>query len=353
MSETRRLGQTDIRVPTLALGTMTWGEQNSEQEGHAQLDYALDQGINFLDTAESYSIPPRAETQGSTERIIGTWLKSRANRDKVILATKVAGRNNNSWLRPGDDTPQLDRKNIHYAIDQSLKRLQTDYVDLYQLHSPDRALPLFEASGTTFKPKSGSDTQEIPIEETLDALAELVKLGKVRHVGVSNETAWGTGRFVQASDANPALPRVVSIQNAYNLINRTYEIGLAELGYREEVGLLAYSPLAQGFLTGKYRNGARPEGARLTLFNRGGRYQKPGVEEAVEAYLALAAEHGLDPAQLALAFVISRPFVTSAIIGATNLDQLKVNIDARNVEITPELEAAIDAIHQLHSNPAP
>lgn len=353
MSELRKLGRTDIRVPSICLGTMTWGEQNTEAEGHAQLDYALDRGVNFLDTAESYSIPPKPETQGSTERIIGTWLKARGNRDKVILATKVAGRNNNTWLREGGQTPQLDRKNIHYAIDQSLKRLQTDYVDLYQLHSPDRSLPLFDASGTTFKPKSGSDTPEISIEETLDALADLVKAGKVRHVGVSNETAWGTGRFVQAAEANAGLPRIVSIQNAYNLINRTYEIGLAELGYREDVGLLAYSPLAQGFLTGKYRNGARPEGARLTLFNRGARYQKPGVEEAVEAYFALAAEHGLDPAQLALAFVISRPFVTSAIIGATNLEQLKADIDARDVTITPEIEAAIDAIHQVRSNPAP
>lgn len=353
MTELRRLGRTDLRVPNICLGSMTWGEQNTEAEGHAQLDYAFDHGINFIDTAESYSIPPKPETQGSTERIIGSWLKARGNRDKVILATKVAGRNNNAWLREGGETPQLDRKNIHYAIDRSLQRLQTDYVDLYQLHSPDRALPLFEASGTTFKPKSGSATPEIPIEETLDALADLVRAGKVRHVGVSNETAWGTGRFVQAAEVNPALPRVVSIQNAYNLINRTFEIGLAELGYRENVGLLAYSPLAQGFLTGKYRHGARPEGARLTLFNRGGRYQKPGVAEAVEAYVALAAQHGLDPAQLALAFVISRPFVTSAIIGATNLDQLKSDIAAREVQITPELETAIDAIHQVHSNPAP
>ncbi|MCE7796460.1 NADP(H)-dependent aldo-keto reductase [Sphingobium sufflavum] len=352
MTELRRLGRTDIKVPPIALGTMTWGEQNSEAEGHAQLDYALDRGINFIDTAESYSIPPRAETQGSTERIIGSWLKARGNRDKVILATKVAGRNNNSYLRP-EGTPQLDRKNIHYAIDQSLKRLQTDYVDLYQLHSPDRSLPLFAASGTTFKPKSNSDTHEIPIEETLDALADLVKQGKVRHVGVSNETAWGTGRFVHAADSNAALPRVASIQNAYNLLNRTFEIGLAEIAHREDVGLLAYSPLAQGFLTGKYRDGARPEKARLTLFDRGQRYQKPGVAEAVEAYLALAAEHGLDPAQFAIAFVASRPFVTSAIIGATTLEQLKTDIDSLDLTITPELEDAIDAIHQLHSNPAP
>ena len=353
MTDLRRLGRTDIHVPALTLGTMTWGEQNSEAEGHAQLDYAFERGINFLDTAESYAIPPRAETQGSTERIIGTWLKSRANRDKVVLATKVVGRSVSTYLRPNEKTPQLDRKNIHYAIDQSLQRLQTDYVDLYQLHWPDRALPLFEANSTTFTPRDDGGNAEIPIEETLDALADLVKAGKVRHVGVSNETAWGTTRFLAASESNRALPRIVSIQNAYNLINRTFEIGLGEIAWKENVGLLAYSPLAQGFLTGKYRGGARPAGARLTLFDRGGRYQKPGVAEAVDAYLALAKDHGLDPAQLAIAFVASRPFVTSAIIGATSLEQLKTNIDALDVTITPELEAAINAIHQVHANPAP
>lgn len=353
MTGLRRLGRTDLYVPAITLGTMTWGQQNTEAQAHTQLDYAFEQGINFLDTAESYSIPPRAETQGSTERIIGTWLTKRRNRDRVILATKIAGRSNNTYLRPGEETPQLDRKNIHYAIDQSLQRLQTDYVDLYQLHWPDRALPLFEANSTTFTPRSDDNAAEIEIEETLDALAELVKAGKVRHVGVSNETAWGTSRFIQAAESNTMFPRIVSIQNAYSLINRTFEIGLAEIAWRENVGLLAYSPLAQGFLTGKYQNGARPAGVRLTLFDRGQRYQKPGVAEAVDAYLALAAEHGLNPAQLAIAFVASRPFVTSAIIGATTLDQLKVDIDALNVVITPELEVAINAIHQRYGNPAP
>jgi aryl-alcohol dehydrogenase-like predicted oxidoreductase len=352
MSELRQLGRTDIKVSALALGTMTWGEQNSEAEGHAQLDYAIDQGINLIDAAEIYPIPPRAATQGETERIIGTWLKARRNRDRVVIATKVSGRSDNDYLRPGRDTPQLDRKNIHYAMDQSLKRLQTDYVDLYQLHSPDRPVPLFGVNGTTYKP-ANRGAPEVPIEETLDALADLVRQGKARHVGVSNETAWGTMRFVQASERQPALPRIVSIQNAYNLINRTFEIGLAEIAEREGVGLLAYSPLAQGFLTGKYQGGARPPGARLTLFDRGQRYEKPGVPEAIDAYLAIAREHGLDAAQLAIAFVLSRSFVTSAIIGATNLEQLKTDIGARELRITPELEDAIDAVHQLHSNPAP
>jgi hypothetical protein len=351
MSITRKLGRTDIKVSAIALGSMTWGEQNTEDEGHAQLDLAFDRGINLVDAAEIYPIPPRAETQGRTEEILGTWLKARANRDKVVLATKVSGRTNNAWLRPDGETPKLDRKNIHYAVEQSLRRLQTDYIDLYQLHSPDRVVPLFGDGGTTFVPGKGAE--EIAIEETLDALGELVTAGKVRHIGLSNETAWGTARFVSAAEANGALPRVVSIQNAYSLINRTFEIGLAEIAVREDVGLLAYSPLGQGFLTGKYQHGAKPAGARLTLYDRGQRYQKPGVEAAIDAYLKLAAEHGLDPSQLAIAFVLSRPFVTSAIIGATTLEQLETNLGALDVTITPELAQAIDAIHQVHSNPAP
>lgn len=352
MSVLRKLGRTDIHVSPLTLGTMTWGEQNTEAEGHAQLDLAVDRGINLIDAAEIYPIPPRAETQGRTEQILGNWLKARGNRDRLVIATKVSGRSNSTWLRPGGETPKLDRTNIHYAVDQSLRRLQTDYIDLYQLHFPDRPVPLFGAGGTTFQP-ARDGTEEIAIEETLEALGELVSAGKVRHVGLSNETAWGTSRFLQAAQANGALPRVVSIQNAYNLINRTFEIGLAEIAHREDVGLLAYSPLGQGYLTGKYQRGARPAGARTTLFNRGQRYEKPGVEEAIDAYLALAAEHGIHPAQLAIAFVASRSFVTSTIIGATTLEQLETAIGALEVSITPELEEAIDAIHQVHSNPAP
>ena len=351
MTDTRKLGRTGIAVSPIALGTMTFGEQNTEAEGHAQLDVALDRGINLLDAAEIYPIPPRAETQGRTEEIIGTWLKARGSRDRVILATKVSGRSANPYLRPGDQTPKLDRKNIHYAVDQSLRRLQTDYIDLYQLHAPDRAVPLFGSGDNVFTRERHAE--EIAIEETLEALGELVQAGKIRHVGVSNETAWGTSRFVHAAEVNPDLPRVASIQNAYNLINRTFEIGLAEIADREDVGLLAYSPLGQGFLTGKYQAGARPPKARLTLYDRGQRYQKPNVEEAVDAYLKLAADHGLDPSQLAIAFVISRSFVTSAIIGATTLEQLQTNLGSLDVKITPDLEVAINAVHQRYSNPAP
>jgi aryl-alcohol dehydrogenase-like predicted oxidoreductase len=351
VAEYRQLGRTDIHVSSICLGTMTWGQQNSEAEGHAQLDQALDQGINFIDTAEMYSIPPKAETQGSTERIIGTWLKARGGRDKIVLASKVSGRSSSSYIRPGGKGARLDRQNIEFAIDASLRRLQTDYLDLYQLHWPDRAVSLFGAGGTVYR-KPDADATEVPIEETLGVLGDLVALGKLRHVGLSNETAWGTMRFVQTAEAGHG-PRVVSIQNAYSLINRTFEIGLAEIATREDVGLLAYSPLAQGYLTGKYQRGARPPGARTTLFERGQRYEKPGVETAIDAYLALAQDVGLDAATLALAFVTSRSFVTSNIIGATSLAQLDVILKSQDVVITPEIEVRIDAIHQLHGNPAP
>jgi aryl-alcohol dehydrogenase-like predicted oxidoreductase len=346
--ERRKLGRTDLEVSAICLGTMTWGQQNTEAEGHAQMDYALDQGINFFDTAEMYPIPPKAETQGLTEKFIGTWFASRKRRDKIILASKVSGRGEATWFR-GEPT-RLDRKNIHAAVEASLKRLQTDYIDLYQLHWPDRPMNLFAAQTTTYNQKPMP--LENPIEETVEILGELVKAGKIRHIGLSNETAWGTMRFAHAADAGKG-PRVVSIQNAYNLLNRTFEIGLAEIALREEIGLLAYSPLAQGYLTGKYQNGARPAGARTTLFERGQRYEKPSAEAATNAYLALAKEFGLDPAQLALAFVTSRPFVTSNIIGATTLDQLKVDIASINVQIPADLEKRIDAIHQIHSNPCP
>lgn len=329
---------------------MTWGQQNSEDEGREQMDYALAQGVNFIDTAEIYSIPPRRETQGSTERIIGSWLAARKNRDKVIIATKVAGRGESDWLREDGAGTVLDRKNIHAAIDGSLKRLRTDYVDLYQLHWPDRSLPLWGAGGTTYR--RPSSRAEVPVEETLAALNELVTAGKARHIGLSNETPWGVARFLRASELGHG-PRIVSIQNAYNLINRTYEMGLAEFAAREQVGLLAYSPLAQGYLTGKYQGGARPPGARSTLFERGQRYEKPGVEAAIDAYLALARDLGLDPSQLAIAYVTSRPFVTSNIIGATTMAQLKADLDSVRVKITQEIERRIDDIHQLHSNPAP
>ncbi|MCX5494309.1 aldo/keto reductase [Kaistia dalseonensis] len=348
--EYRSLGRTDIKVSAICLGTMTYGQQNTEAEGHEQLDYALDQGINFLDTAELYSIPPRAETQGSTERIIGTWLKARGNRDKVIIASKVVGRTAQEWFRGGRPS-KLVRDDIRHAIEGNLKRLQTDYIDVYQLHWPDRTVTQWGSNPTVYRlPAPAAD--EVPIEETLAALDELVKEGKIRHVGLSNESAWGTMRFLSAAEAGEG-PRVVSIQNAYNLLNRTYEVNLAEVTMREQVGLLAYSPLAQGYLSGKYQKGARPEGARTTLFKRGDRYETPGAEEAIEAYLTIAREAGIDPSQLALAFVTSRPFVTSNIIGATTMTQLKADIASQELVITPELEAKIDAVHQWRGNPCP
>ncbi|MBM3576163.1 MAG: aldo/keto reductase [Alphaproteobacteria bacterium] len=348
--EYRKLRNTDLSVSAICLGSMTWGQQNSEAEGHAQLDYALDCGVNFVDTAEIYSIPPRRETQGATERIIGSWLAARKNRDKVIIATKVAGRGDANWLRPGDAGTVLDAKNIGYAVEGSLKRLKTDYIDLYQLHWPDRSLPLWGAGGTTYRRPTRRG--EVPIEETLEALARLVEAGKVRHIGLSNETPWGVARFLRAAELGHG-PRVVSIQNAYNLVNRTFEMGLAEFAERDHVGLLAYSPLAQGYLTGKYQGGARPAGARTTLFERAQRYEKPEVEQAVDAYLNLARDLGVDPAQLAIAFVTSRPFVTSNIIGATTMEQLKTDLASMEFRVTSEIERRIDAIHALHSNPAP
>ena len=350
MAEYRPLGRTDIRVSAICLGTMTWGQQNTEAEGHAQMDMALDRGINFFDTAEMYSIPPRAETQGSTERIIGTWFKSRGTRDRVVLASKVSGRSTAAWIRPDGKGARLDRANIAYAVEQSLKRLQTDYIDLYQLHWPDRPMDLFGGGGNVFRAHQPVD--EVPIEETLGALQDLVVAGKIRHVGLSNETAWGTMRFVQAAEAGHG-PRVVSIQNVYNLVSRTFETGLAEVAVREQVGLLAYSPLGQGYLTGKYQGGARPAGARTTLFERGQRYEKPGVAEAIDAYVALARELDMDPVTLALAFVTTRPFVTSNIIGATSLPQLQLALDSEAVRVTPEVEARINALFQLHGSPAP
>lgn len=345
----RELGRTGLMVSEICLGTMTFGQQNTEAEGHAQLDMALERGINFIDTAELYSIPPRAETQGATEAIIGSWLGQRGGRDKILLASKVVGRGTSPWFRPDGGETRLTPRQIRYALENSLRRLGTEYLDLYQLHWPDRKLGLFGEGGTTFTAVSEHD--EVPLEETLGVLGDLVAEGKIRHFGVSNETAWGVAKCLAC--AHEGAPRVASIQNAYNLLNRTFEIGLAEIALREKVGLLAYSPLAQGYLTGKYLDGARPAGARTTLFDRGQRYQKPGVDDAVKAYHALAREEGLDPIQLAIAFVTSRPFVTSNIIGATSTQQLETILGASDVTITPELEARINAIHQVYSNPAP
>ena len=344
--EYRKLGNTDIDVSLICLGTMTWGQQNTEEEGHEQMDYAFERGINFFDTAELYSIPPMAETQGRTEEIIGTWFAKTGNRDKIILATKVAGRSKMSWVREGDT--RLDRKNIETAVNASLKRLQTDYIDLYQLHWPDRPINLF-GGGLSYK---HLDIESIAISETLEVLGDLCKSGKIRNIGLSNETPWGLGEFIKQAELLD-LPVVVSVQNAYNLLNRSYESGMSEFYHRSSVGLLAYSPLAQGYLTGKYINGARPEGARTTLFERGQRYETPNAEKAIIQYVEYAKKIGMDPAVFANAFVNSRDFVTSNIIGATTMDQLKLAIDSFEVNLSEEDFKAIEEIHYQCPNPCP
>ena len=346
--EYRKLGNTDINVSLICLGTMTWGQQNSEEEAHQQMDYAFEKGINFFDTAELYPIPPMAETQGRTESYIGSWFKKTSNRQKVFLASKVAGRTTMDWFREGKH--QLDQKCISSALENSLLRLQTDYIDLYQLHWPDRPISLFGAGGAGYRHYNFEDS--IPPEETLKVLSKLVEEGKIRYIGLSNETPWGLSSFLQAAeDFN--LPKVVSVQNIYNLLSRVYEIGLSEFSYRDQISLLAYSPLAQGYLTGKYLDGARPEGARTTLFNRGQRYETPHAEKIIKKYMQLANEYHLDPALMALAFVNQQEFVTSNIIGATNMDQLEVAIKSFSTTLSKELIEKINLIHLECPNPCP
>ena len=343
----RRLGQTDLNISALCLGTMTFGQQNTEREAHAQLDRALAAGINFIDSAEMYPVPPLAETQGRTEQYIGSWLAARGCRDRIVLATKVAGLSDwLPYLRGGK--ARLDRPNIEAAVESSLKRLRTDYIDLYQLHWPDRETNYFGKLGY----RHPDEDHSVSLLETLEVLGDLVAAGKVRHVGLSNETPWGTMRMLQLAEVH-GLPRPVSIQNPYNLLNRTFEIGLAEIAIRERCGLLAYSPMAFGVLSGKYLDGARPAGARLTLFERFDRYSNPQVEAAAAEYVALARKHGLNPAQMALAWVTSRPFVTSNIIGATSMEQLEANLGSADLELSGEVIEEIEAIHVRQPNPGP
>ncbi|OOY99650.1 NADP(H)-dependent aldo-keto reductase [Solemya velum gill symbiont] len=345
--EYRQLAKTDLQVSAICLGTMTFGEQNSQDEAFEQLDYAIACGINFIDTAELYPVPGRAETMGRTEEQIGNWLAARGNRDQVIVASKVVGRAD--WMdhiRGAGNC--LSRENIRIAIEDSLRRLQTDYIDLYQVHWPDRPSNFFGQLGYKYPQQE----KGVPIAETLEALAELVSEGKVRHVGVSNETPWGVAEYLRHS-REQELPRIQSVQNPYSLLNRTFEVGLAEFSHREAVGLLAYSPMAFGVLSGKYLQGRMPEGSRLKLFSHFDRYSNPRAVAAIEAYVGLAKEWGIDPAQMALAYVTSRPFVTSNIIGATSMQQLETNIASFGISLDKELVKAIDGIHEEHPNPSP
>lgn len=340
------LGESNLKVSELCLGTMTFGQQNTIVQAHQQLDYAIAQGVNFIDAAEMYPVPPRAETYGMTETFIGEWLKHQ-QRDQIIVATKIIGAGRGfRWVRQGIN--KVDRDNIKQAIDDSLKRLQTDYIDLYQIHWPDRFVPTF--GQTNFDPKQERET--VPIAEQLEVFADVIKAGKIRYLGLSNETPWGVTTFSYFAK-QLGLPKVVSIQNAYNLLNRVFDSALAEACYRENIGLLAYSPLGFGFLTGKYLTGD-PGTTRITLFEQfGQRYLKPRVNEAVAAYVEVAKRHNLSPTTLALAFVRSRWFVSSTIVGATTLEQLRENIDSVKVDLTQEILKDIEAVYTQYPNPAP
>nr|WP_298683795.1 NADP(H)-dependent aldo-keto reductase [uncultured Dongia sp.] len=345
--EYRRLGRSDVKVSVICLGTMTWGEQNTEAEGHQQMDLALDRGVNFWDTAEMYAVPPRQETSGTTETIIGTWLKSRGKRDKIVLASKIAGPDKRlTFLRDGK--LPFDAKNISAAVDASLKRLQTDYIDLYQLHWTERTTNGAARLGYEHHPEETFT----PFAETLQALQDQVKAGKIRMIGISNETAWGAMRWLSESE-RLGLPRIASIQNAYSLLNRSFEVGLAEVACREDCGLLAYSPLGMGILSGKYIGGAAPASARLNKFPQFLRYRGSIAATVTEKYVAIARKHGLDPAQMALAYVNSRQFVTANIIGATTLPQLESNIASIDIKLSSDVLNEIEAVHKEHTYPCP
>jgi len=325
---------------------MTWGEQNTEEEGFEQMDHALEQGINFFDTAELYAVPPKEETYGKTEEIIGNWFKKKNNRSKIILATKISGPGL-SWIRGGEN--QYDKKNLTEAVNQSLKRLKTDYIDLYQLHWPERKSNYFGKLGYEHK----DDSEWNDFENVLNSLNEIIKSGKIKYIGLSNETAWGLSKFLETSKTKN-LPRVMSVQNPYNLLNRTYEIGLAETSVREKTGLLAYSPLGSGVLSGKYRNGALPDGSRMKLFGDNfPRYKTKNANNAVEEYYKIAKKHNLNLAQMSLKFCELQTFMTSVIIGATTMEQLKTDIESVNVNISDEVIKEINEVQKIYPNPCP
>ncbi len=345
--ELRPLGRSDLKVTAFCLGTMTFGEQNDEAQSHAIMDAALGHGVTFFDAAEMYPIPPRGETQGRTEEYIGSWFAARGNRHQVVLATKAVGGPRAGFEHIRGGRTRADAANLNLALEGSLRRLRTDYIDLYQLHWPDRQTNNFGRLGFTFDPTDSF----VPAEETLRALQDMVASGKVRHFGLSNETPWGVMSFLRAAEM-AGLPRVVSIQNPYHLLNRSFEVGLAEMAIREQVGLLAYSPLAAGLLSGKYQGGARPAGARMTLWpERYGRYTKASAVLTTARYLELAKAHGLKLPQMALAYVMSRPFVTSVIFGVTSLEQLEQDLPAASLTLPEECLKTIEIIHNDFPNP--
>ena len=342
----KKLGTTDIDVSLICLGTMTWGTQNTEKDAFEQMDYAISQGVNFFDTAELYSVPPTSESFGKTEVMIGNWFEKRKNRDKIILASKVAGPGC-SWIRGGGNN--FDEKKIKEAIDGSLKRLKTDYIDLYQLHWPERSTNYFGSRDFLYNNKEGNWNS---FESILEALDKSIKSGKIRHIGMSNETPYGLSRYLEISK-NKGAPRMMSVQNPYNLVNRTYEIGMSEISIREKCGLLVYYPLAAGGLSGKYRNGKMPKDSRMALFKGWERHLNPLAMKAYEKYSKVAKDFNLTMVQLAQAFVNSRPFVTSNIIGATTMDQLKENVESINVDFTDEMMDRVNEIHNNNPNPSP
>lgn len=346
----KALANTGILLPEICLGTMTFGEQNTQSDAFEQLEYALDQGLFFWDTAEMYPVPPKPETQGATETILGNWIAQRGKRDQLFIASKIAGPSQGgSHIRDGQT--RFNAADIGSAIDGSLKRLQTDYIDLYQLHWPQRPTNFFGKLG--YGNTEVQNTDEITaLEETLTALSHEIKNGRIRYIGLSNETPWGTLKFLHLAE-KLGLEKFVSVQNPYNLLNRTYEIGMSEIAYHENVGLLAYSPLAFGYLTGKFRHGARPANTRISLYSRFSRYSNPQSEWATEQYAQLAEQHDLTLTQLSLAFIKQQFFVNSTIIGATNLDQLKENIQAFEIELSTDVLEGIEAIHRQQPNPAP
>ena len=342
----KKLGNTDLDVSSICLGTMTWGTQNSEKDAFEQMDYSLDQGVNFFDTAELYSIPPTAESYGKTEVMIGNWFEKKKNRDKIILASKIAGPGLD-WIRGGKNS--FNEKGIGEAIEGSLKRLKTDYIDLYQLHWPERSTNTFGRREYTI---NKNEKEWNDFESVLNALDKFIKSGKIRYIGMSNETPFGLSKYLEISK-NKNLPRMMSVQNPYSLVNRTYEIGMSEISIREKCGLLVYYPLASGALSGKYREGQMPKNARMTLFKGWERMINPLAMKAYDEYYKLAKENNITMVQLAQAFVNSRPFVTSNIIGATTMEQLKENIESMNIKLTEETLEKINIIHNNNPNPAP